>query len=150
MVADADADAVALLLGNLLRNACEHGSGPVRVRVGPGATVEMANPVVPGAAFVEGRFASGPGSAGSGLGLAIARDGGRPGAGAGGVRERGVARRGGQCLRRGLTPAGVPGVAGIFVCDGMLFARCGTCEPPSDAAYKGQVPVQPSLSPEAR
>jgi two-component system OmpR family sensor kinase len=69
----ADADSVALVLGNLLRNAREHGTGPVRVRVGPGATVEIANPVARGAVFAEGRFATGPGSAGSGLGLGIAR-----------------------------------------------------------------------------
>jgi two-component system, OmpR family, sensor kinase len=69
----ADADSVALLLGNLLRNACEHGSGTVRATLGPGPSVEISNPVAPGAAFAEGRFARGAGSAGSGLGLAIAR-----------------------------------------------------------------------------
>lgn len=69
----ADADSVALLLGNLLRNARAHGTGPVRVTLRPGGAVTIANPVAPGAAFVEGRFATGPGSRGSGLGLAIAR-----------------------------------------------------------------------------
>ncbi|MFT3972413.1 MAG: HAMP domain-containing sensor histidine kinase [Amaricoccus sp.] len=69
----ADADSVALVLGNLLRNACEHGTGPVRVTLGPGPALAIVNPVAPGAAFREGRFAKAPGSAGSGLGLAIAR-----------------------------------------------------------------------------
>jgi two-component system OmpR family sensor kinase len=69
----ADPDAVALVLGNLLRNACEHGMGPVRVTVGPAPSVEIANPVAPGSAFREGRFARGAGSRGSGLGLGIAR-----------------------------------------------------------------------------
>lgn len=73
MAVTADTDSVALLLGNLLRNAREHGTGPVRVTLGPGATVAIANPVAPGAAFLVGRFATGAGSRGSGLGLAIAR-----------------------------------------------------------------------------
>lgn len=72
----ADADAAELVFGNLLRNAWQHGTGPVRVTVrgtaGGGPSVEIANPVGPGAAFRHGRFARGPGSAGSGLGLAIA------------------------------------------------------------------------------
>jgi len=69
----ADADSVALLLGNLLRNACEHGEGPVSVTLRAGPSVEISNPVGPGAAFAEGRFAKGPASTGTGLGLAIAR-----------------------------------------------------------------------------
>lgn len=72
----ADADSVALVLGNLLRNACEHGTGLVRVivRATDGqASVEVVNPASPGAAFREARFAKRPGSSGSGLGLAIAR-----------------------------------------------------------------------------
>lgn len=68
----ADADAAELVFGNLLRNAVQHGTGPVRVTVGEGPSVEIANPVGPGAAFRPGRFARRPGSAGSGLGLAIA------------------------------------------------------------------------------
>lgn len=69
----ADADSVALLLGNLLRNALEHGAGGIQVAVGPGRTVEIRNLVGEGAAFTDGRFAAGPGSRGSGLGLSIAR-----------------------------------------------------------------------------
>lgn len=68
-----DADSVGLLLGNLLRNALQHGTGEVRVRLGPGPRVEISNPARANAAFVEGRFATGPRSHGSGLGLAIAR-----------------------------------------------------------------------------
>lgn len=69
----ADADSVAMLLGNLLRNALGHGTGLVRVTVGPGPSVEISNPVAAGAAYAEGRFAKGAGSAGVGLGLSIAR-----------------------------------------------------------------------------
>lgn len=77
----ADPDSVALVLGNLLRNAWQHRTGSarvparvtVRLRPGPEPTVEIVNPVAPGAAFREGRFAKAAGSTGSGLGLAIAR-----------------------------------------------------------------------------
>lgn len=69
----ADADSVALLIGNLLRNAVEHGTGLVQVTLRPQGTVVIANPAARGAVFAEGRFASGPRSTGSGLGLAIAR-----------------------------------------------------------------------------
>lgn len=70
---EADADSLALVLGNLLRNAVEHGVGTVRIALRPGPKVEVSHAVPPGAAFLEGRFATGPGSRGTGLGLAIAR-----------------------------------------------------------------------------
>jgi len=69
----ADVDSVALVVGNLLRNALEHGTGPVRVALRPGPCVEVSNAAVPGAAFREDRFATGPHSRGTGLGLSIVR-----------------------------------------------------------------------------
>ncbi|MBP7586445.1 MAG: HAMP domain-containing histidine kinase [Thermoanaerobaculia bacterium] len=69
----ADADSLALLIGNLLRNAVEHGTGPVDIVLRSPLGLEIRNPVPPGAAFLEDRLAAGPHSAGSGLGLAIAR-----------------------------------------------------------------------------
>jgi two-component system OmpR family sensor kinase len=69
----ADADAVALVLGNLLRNAVEHGAGDVRVILRPGPKVEISNAAPVGARFEETRFALGAGSTGSGLGLSLAR-----------------------------------------------------------------------------
>ncbi|TPE50144.1 histidine kinase dimerization/phospho-acceptor domain-containing protein [Amaricoccus solimangrovi] len=70
---EADAEAAAIVLGNLLRNAVEHGAGAVRVALRPGPRVEIANEVAPGARFHEPRRALGAGSSGSGLGLSIAR-----------------------------------------------------------------------------
>ena len=69
----ADADAVALVLGNLLRNAVQHGAGEARVILRPGPVVEISNAAPPGARFEEGRFAHGAGSTGTGLGLSLAR-----------------------------------------------------------------------------
>ena len=69
----ADADSLALLVGNLLRNAVEHGTGPVDVVLSSSRCLEIRNPVPPGAAFLEERLEAGPRSTGSGLGLAIAR-----------------------------------------------------------------------------
>ncbi len=70
-----DADALAILIRNLLENALEHGSGPVRVVIcpaeaGTGAALMIENPTAQ-AAFVEAPFAKGPGSRGLGLGLSI-------------------------------------------------------------------------------
>lgn len=72
-----DADALAILIRNLLENALEHGSGPVRVVICPaeagqggGAALMIENPTAQ-VAFVEAPFAKGPGSRGLGLGLSI-------------------------------------------------------------------------------
>lgn len=65
-----DADALAILIRNLLENAIEHGTGPVRVVIGPGPELVIENPTVQ-TAFVEEPFAKGPGSRGLGLGLSI-------------------------------------------------------------------------------
>lgn len=67
-----DPDALAILLGNLLRNAREHGTGRVELRLGPGPVLRIRNPVAEGARFRTGRFDKAPDSAGSGLGLTIA------------------------------------------------------------------------------
>lgn len=69
--AGVDADVAALILGNLLRNAIEHGTGDVSIRMRPGPRVLIRNRVVPGAAFRPGRFEKSPGSGGAGLGLVI-------------------------------------------------------------------------------
>ena len=70
-----DADALAILIRNLLENALEHGTGPVRVVIslagdGGGAALMIENPTAQ-TAFVEAPFAKGPGSRGLGLGLSI-------------------------------------------------------------------------------
>lgn len=70
-----DADALAILIRNLLENALEHGTGPVRVVISPaaageGAALMIENPTAQ-TAFVEAPFAKGPGSRGLGLGLSI-------------------------------------------------------------------------------
>ena len=67
-----DADVAALILGNLLRNACDHGTGGVMLRLRPGPLVEVENRARPGAAFRHGRFEKGAASQGAGLGLVIA------------------------------------------------------------------------------
>ena len=66
-----DADVAALILGNLIRNAVDHGTGRVHLRIGPGPSVQMSNPVREDAAFHPARFAKGPRSSGAGLGLVI-------------------------------------------------------------------------------
>lgn len=66
-----DADVAALILGNLIRNAVDHGKGRVHLRIGPGPSVQIRNPVGAEAAFHLARFAKGPGSSGAGLGLVI-------------------------------------------------------------------------------
>lgn len=64
-------EALALILGNLLRNAQDHGTGPVRVTLGQGPTVTIRNPVRAGAAFRHGTFEKSADSGGTGLGLGI-------------------------------------------------------------------------------
>ena len=66
----ADADAVAILLRNLIENAQQHGSGPVDLRLRADGRLSIANPATV-TDLPEGRFARGAGSAGLGLGLSI-------------------------------------------------------------------------------
>lgn len=66
-------DAVALLLGNALRNAIEHGTGGVTLTLRAGPILQIRNPVAPGAAFRHETFAKSAGSTGAGLGLTIMR-----------------------------------------------------------------------------
>ncbi|MTH62400.1 histidine kinase dimerization/phospho-acceptor domain-containing protein [Paracoccus litorisediminis] len=66
-------DAVALLLGNALRNAVEHGTGSVTLTLRPGPILQIRNPVAPGAAYRHETFAKSAGSTGAGLGLTIMR-----------------------------------------------------------------------------
>ena len=65
-----DADLLAILLRNLVDNAIEHGTGGVRVRIGPG-TLAVENRAPPGTALRTGRFARGHASRGTGQGLTI-------------------------------------------------------------------------------
>lgn len=70
-----DADALAILIRNLLENALEHGTGPVRVvirtaQAGQGPALMIENPTAQ-TGFVEEAFRKGPGSRGLGLGLSI-------------------------------------------------------------------------------
>lgn len=69
MAVAADADALAIVIRNLLENAVEHGSGPVMVRLRAGELL-IGNPVQ-GGAFHDRPFAKRTGSPGVGLGLAI-------------------------------------------------------------------------------
>jgi two-component system OmpR family sensor kinase len=66
----ADADALAILIRNLLENAVDHGAGPVEVSLAAPARLTVRNPVTD-AAFHDQPFAKRPGSPGSGLGLTI-------------------------------------------------------------------------------
>lgn len=70
LMVGADADAVAILLRNLLENAAEHGSGEVRVTLFPDGRLRIENPADI-TALPEGRFAHRAGSGGQGLGLSI-------------------------------------------------------------------------------
>ncbi|MFZ0100403.1 MAG: histidine kinase dimerization/phospho-acceptor domain-containing protein [Gemmobacter sp.] len=65
-----DADALAILLRNLLENALEHGTGEVRMRLQPDATLTIENPTTRDSLPLE-RFERGEGSGGLGLGLSI-------------------------------------------------------------------------------
>ncbi|GAB4273395.1 MAG: histidine kinase dimerization/phospho-acceptor domain-containing protein [Pararhodobacter sp.] len=67
----ADPDALAIILRNLIENAAEHGTGPVRIHLLSGATLTITNPAAPGTRLSEHRGQPGKGSLGSGLGLSI-------------------------------------------------------------------------------
>ena len=69
----ADPDALAILLRNLIENALEHGTGPVRITLDPSGGLSIQNPAE-NPHLPQARFAPGLGSAGSGLGLWIVRD----------------------------------------------------------------------------
>lgn len=66
-----DADSLGILLGNLMRNAVEHGTGQVWIRLETVTDLSISNPVQPDAAFRRGRLEKGPHSQGTGIGLAI-------------------------------------------------------------------------------
>ncbi len=66
-------EALALILGNLLRNAQDHGAGDIRVRLRPGPVLTVSNRVAPGAAFHLRNFEKSERSRGTGLGLGIVR-----------------------------------------------------------------------------
>lgn len=65
-----DPDALAILLRNLIDNAVEHGTGPVRIVLSPAGRLTIENPTAE-AAFQDGAFSKGPSSRGAGLGLSI-------------------------------------------------------------------------------
>jgi two-component system OmpR family sensor kinase len=69
----ADPDALAILLRNLIENALDHGTGPVRITLTPTGTLTIENPanqpILP-----EVRHNPGPASPGTGLGLSIIRN----------------------------------------------------------------------------
>jgi two-component system OmpR family sensor kinase len=66
----ADADALAILLRNLLENAQDHGTGPVHLRLSADGTLTIENPTTT-TEFARPRFDKGAGSAGLGLGMSI-------------------------------------------------------------------------------
>ncbi|MGR3654897.1 histidine kinase dimerization/phospho-acceptor domain-containing protein [Paracoccus sp. (in: a-proteobacteria)] len=66
-------DAAALMIGNVIRNAADHGTGPVRARLRPGPVLEIRNPVAASAGFRQGTFRKSPDSEGVGLGMTIIR-----------------------------------------------------------------------------
>lgn len=68
----ADADALAILLRNLLENAVQHGCGEVRLRLEASGVLTISNAVAEGAAFRPSPFERREGSEGMGLGLFIA------------------------------------------------------------------------------
>ena len=68
----ADADALAILLRNLIENALDHGTGPVRITLAPPGLLRIENPA-DHPTLPETRHAPGVGSLGSGLGLSIVR-----------------------------------------------------------------------------
>lgn len=65
-----DADALAILVRNILDNAIDHGTGVVRVQILADGTLNIENPTT-STDFPNARFAPGEGSAGLGLGLSI-------------------------------------------------------------------------------
>lgn len=65
-----DPDALAILLRNLIDNAVDHGSGPVRIVLSPSGRLIIENPTAQ-TAFHDGAFSKGPTSPGQGLGLSI-------------------------------------------------------------------------------
>lgn len=69
----ADPDALAILLRNLIENALEHGTGPVRVTLTQAGTLTIENPA-DHPTLPEARHSPGPASNGAGLGLSIIRD----------------------------------------------------------------------------
>ena len=69
MPVNADPDALAIVIRNLLENAVEHGDGTALVRLDPGC-LSISNPATD-AAFPDQPFAKRPGSSGLGLGLSI-------------------------------------------------------------------------------
>jgi two-component system OmpR family sensor kinase len=68
----ADPDALAILLRNIIENALEHGTGPVRIALTQGGTLTIENPA-DRPDLPKDRHESGPASPGAGLGLSIIR-----------------------------------------------------------------------------
>lgn len=68
----ADPDALAILLRNLIENALDHGTGPVRITLTAPGTLTIQNPA-DRPALPEARHMPGPASPGAGLGLSISR-----------------------------------------------------------------------------
>jgi two-component system, OmpR family, sensor kinase len=66
----ADPDALAILLRNLIENALEHGTGPVRIILSAEGRILIENPADV-TALPEARFSRSPASLGAGLGLSI-------------------------------------------------------------------------------
>lgn len=64
-------DAVALIVGNLLRNASQHGAGRAQITLRPGPVLRISNPVDGKAGFRLATFDKAAGSGGTGLGLTI-------------------------------------------------------------------------------
>ena len=64
-------EALALTLGNLLRNARDHGTGDIRVRLAPGPVLTVSNRVDADGAFHHNMFEKSARSSGTGLGLGI-------------------------------------------------------------------------------
>ncbi|MCA2012858.1 hypothetical protein LCM17_15280 [Cereibacter sphaeroides] len=67
----ADADALAILLRNLMENARDHGDGTMVLRLTPSGQLSLTNPVQGPVSLPKGRFATGGASTGQGLGLSI-------------------------------------------------------------------------------
>ena len=64
-------DAAALIIGNVVRNAYEHGTGRVSLVLRPGPVLTIRNPVAAGAEFRHDTFTKSATSKGVGLGLTI-------------------------------------------------------------------------------